>query len=99
MLQATGSESTDATTTNDDGTSVIAANPELRPAFERSPIDEDGRFTGHGVSGLEWDRRWTRPNVHPYDEITWEMRTAEIKNESGKVVFVQEDIEVPSFWS
>ncbi|MEA2676083.1 MAG: ribonucleoside-diphosphate reductase alpha chain [Chloroflexota bacterium] len=104
MLQAPGSESTEATATNDDGTSVIAANSELigvleKHDAERSPIDADGRFTGRGVNGLEWDRRWTRPDVHPYDEITWELRTAEIKNESGKVVFVQEDIEVPSFWS
>ncbi|MDQ2677070.1 MAG: vitamin B12-dependent ribonucleotide reductase, partial [Actinomycetota bacterium] len=36
---------------------------------------------------------------HPYDEITWELRSAEIKNESGGTVFEQNDIEVPSFWS
>ena len=35
------------------------------------------------------------PGVHPYDEITWELRSAEIKNESGKSVFEQHDIEVP----
>src|SRR5512141_1727890 len=104
MLQATGSESTEETTMNDDGTSVIAANPSLRGEFEaqeqsRGPIDEQGRFTGHGVRGLTWERRWTTPGVHPYDEIAWELRTAEIKNESGKTVFVQDDIEVPSFWS
>ena len=49
--------------------------------------------------GLTFERRWTTPGVHPYDEITWELRTAEIKNESGKTVFEQTDIEVPSFWS
>src|SRR4051812_46869056 len=100
MLQATGSESADATTTNDDGTSVIAANSDLRAVLETpGAIDDQGRFTGRGVNGLEWDRRWTKPDVHPYDEIAWELRTAEIKNESGKTVFVQDDIEVPSFWS
>ena len=26
--------------------------------------------------GLTFERRWTRPGVHPYDEITWEYRTA-----------------------
>ncbi|MER3488156.1 MAG: vitamin B12-dependent ribonucleotide reductase, partial [Chloroflexota bacterium] len=45
------------------------------------------------------ERRWTRPGVHPYDEVTWELRTASITNESGKVVFEQRDVEVPSFWS
>ena len=39
------------------------------------------------------------PGVHPYDEITWELRSAEITNESGKTVFEQKDIEVPAFWS
>ena len=49
--------------------------------------------------GLTFERRWTRPDVHPYDEITWEYRTAGIANESGKSVFEQKDVEVPDFWS
>ena len=51
------------------------------------------------VRGLTFERRWTRPGVHPYDEITWEYRTAGIANESGKSVFEQKDVEVPDFWS
>ena len=57
------------------------------------------RFTGDGVRGLTFERRWTRPGVHPYDEIAWEVRTAAIGNESGKLVFEQKDVEVPAFWS
>ena len=49
--------------------------------------------------GLTFERRWTRPGVHPYDEITWEYRTAGISNETGKSVFEQKDVEVPDFWS
>ncbi len=56
-------------------------------------------FTGHGAKGLRFERRWTRPGVHPYDEVTWELRSATIANESGKLVFEQNDVEVPSFWS
>jgi len=60
----------------------------------------DGRLAdGTPVRGLTFERRWTRPGVHPYDEITWEYRTANIANESGKTVFEQKDVEVPSFWS
>jgi ribonucleoside-diphosphate reductase alpha chain len=51
------------------------------------------------VKGLTFERRWTRPGTHPYDEITWEYRTAGIANESGKSVFEQKDVEVPDFWS
>src|SRR5436190_5266510 len=51
------------------------------------------------AKGLTFERRWTRPGVHPYDEINWELRNASIGNESGKVVFEQKDVEVPDFWS
>ena len=57
------------------------------------------RFTGDGVRGLTFERRWTQPGVHPYDEIAWEVRTAAIGTESGKLVFEQKDVEVPAFWS
>ena len=30
------------------------------------------------VKGLTFERRYTRPGIHPYDEITWELRTAGI---------------------
>jgi len=54
---------------------------------------------GSPTRGLTFERRWTRPGVHPYDEITWEYRTAGIANETGKSVFEQKDVEVPDFWS
>ncbi|MDQ6796026.1 MAG: hypothetical protein M3067_14655, partial [Chloroflexota bacterium] len=56
-------------------------------------------FDGKGTKGLTFERRWTRPGVHPYDEIEWETRNASIGNESGKTVFEQKDVEVPKFWS
>jgi len=60
----------------------------------------DGRRPdGRPAKGLTFERRWTQPGVHPYDEISWETRTAAIGNESGKLVFEQKDVEVPSFWS
>ncbi len=37
--------------------------------------------------------------MHPYDEVTWELRDAGIANESGQSVFEQKDVEVPAFWS
>ncbi len=56
-------------------------------------------FDGKGTKGLTFPRRWTRPGVHPYDEIEWETRNASIGSESGKTVFEQKDVEVPRFWS
>jgi ribonucleoside-diphosphate reductase alpha chain len=86
-----------AAETSQDGTKVIARNAALKPVV--GPIDAEGRFTGANVKGLKFERRWTTPGVHPYDEIAWELRSAEIKNESGGTVFEQTDIEVPAFWS
>ena len=97
MARALGSASTQETETKTDGTKVIARNPALKPTV--GPIDDQGRFTGVGAKGLTFERRWTTPGIHPYDEVTWEIRSAEIKNESGGTVFEQTDIEVPSFWS
>ncbi|MFN8621282.1 MAG: vitamin B12-dependent ribonucleotide reductase, partial [Chloroflexota bacterium] len=62
-------------------------------------VDAEHRFTGEGVRGLSFERRWTTPGVHPYDEITWELRNASISSETGKTVFEQTDVEVPTFWS
>ena len=49
--------------------------------------------------GLRIPRRLTRPHVHPFDEINWELRTATLSNERGQVLFEQAGIETPSFWS
>ena len=54
---------------------------------------------GASVHGLEFPRYFTLPGVDPFDEVEWEIRSAVIGNEKGKVVFEQKDVEIPSFWS
>ncbi len=45
-------------------------------------------------------RHFTRPDLHPYDMVTWERRDARIVNyKDGSVAFEQRDVEVPSSWS
>ena len=51
------------------------------------------------VPGLEFPRYFTRPAVDPFDEVEWEIRSAVIGNEQGKVVFEQRDVEFPRAWS
>ena len=50
-------------------------------------------------AGLTIERRYTRPGVHPYDTVEWDLREAAITNEHGKVVFEQKDLEFPKSWS
>jgi ribonucleoside-diphosphate reductase alpha chain len=79
---------------------AAAATSAAAPApAATAPMLPDGRFTGIGVKGLTFPRRWTRLGVHPYDEIEWETRIAAIGNEKGVNVFEQKDVEVPAFWS
>jgi ribonucleoside-diphosphate reductase alpha chain len=49
--------------------------------------------------GLAFPRFFTREGNHPFDEISWDVRTASIGNEKGEMVFEQDEVEVPSFWS
>ena len=49
--------------------------------------------------GLDFPRYFTLPGVDPFDEVEWEIRSAVIGNEKGKVVFEQRDVEIPKFWS
>src|SRR4030042_3905204 len=50
--------------------------------------------------GFKVRRHFSREGVHPFNDVQWETRTAEIKDwKTGKVTFRQEDIEFPSFWS
>lgn len=49
--------------------------------------------------GLTVPRRFTHPGVHPFDEVTWELRTAALTSEKGEVIFEQQGVETPSFWS
>ena len=44
-------------------------------------------------------RRFTKPGEDVYAQIEWQLRTAAITSDSGEVIFEQEDIETPSFWS
>ena len=54
---------------------------------------------GTSVTGLEFERYFTRDGVDPFDEVEWELRSALIANERGELVFEQRDVEFPKFWS
>jgi len=49
--------------------------------------------------GLKFQRFFSQEGNSPFDEIEWERRVAEITDDSGKVIFRQEDVEVPKSWS
>src|SRR6266540_4468222 len=50
-------------------------------------------------AGLHVPRRFTRPGVHPFDEMAWDRRRTVISNPDGSIVFRMDDVEVPAEWS
>src|ERR1043166_4806731 len=48
---------------------------------------------------LSIERVFSDAKTNPFDQIEWERRTAEITDDSGKVIFKQENVEVPKTWS
>ncbi len=49
--------------------------------------------------GLTFRRHFTKAGRHPYDELSWEPRSAVINDERGQPVFEQHGVEVPTTWS
>jgi len=52
-----------------------------------------------GGKSLQISRIFSDPKVKPFDQIEWDKRTAEITDDAGKVIFKQENVEVPKTWS
>jgi ribonucleoside-diphosphate reductase alpha chain len=48
---------------------------------------------------LRVERVFSDPKVNPFDQVEWDHRTAEITDDAGKVIFKQENVEVPKSWS
>ena len=45
------------------------------------------------------DRVFSDAKIKPFDQLEWERRVAEITDDAGKVIFKQENVEVPKSWS
>ncbi len=50
-------------------------------------------------AGIKVKRYFSREDVHPFDEVEWDVRTASIQNEKGETIFEQRNVEVPKDWS
>ena len=49
--------------------------------------------------GLQFQRRFTKEGVSPFDMFEYDYRTSIIRNPSGEVVFEMTNVEVPKRWS
>ncbi len=58
-----------------------------------------GRPVQASAPGLTFTRFFTPSGRDPFEEVSWETRSAIIANDKGELVFEQRDVEVPAFWS
>jgi ribonucleoside-diphosphate reductase alpha chain len=71
----------------------------LKTARRTNRIPASAEPARRASAGLKFQRTFSKSSVSPFDEIEWEMRTAEITDDSGKAIFKQENVEVPKTWS
>jgi ribonucleoside-diphosphate reductase alpha chain len=64
--------------------------PGSTAARRNSPVQSDT---------LTLRRVFSDARTKPFDQIEWDRRTAEITDDAGKVIFKQENVEVPASWS
>src|ERR1700733_10600239 len=68
--------------------------PASAPAVARSV-----KSSSAAQRSLPVQRVFSDAKVKPFDQVEWEKRTAEITDDAGKVIFKQENVEVPKAWS
>src|ERR1051326_6640877 len=75
----------------------MKVRPNLR--VNRSACTRPSNRPRQAPKGLKFDRVFSAENTSPFDQVEWEKRTAKITDDGGKVIFEQQDVEVPKSWS
>ncbi|HUA68202.1 MAG TPA: vitamin B12-dependent ribonucleotide reductase, partial [Candidatus Saccharimonadales bacterium] len=71
------------------------------PTGRRAPKVSASRKTNRkgAKKHLYIERTFSDARVKPFEQVEWDRRTAEITDDAGKVIFKQENVEVPKSWS
>ena len=94
---AADADATDAKETDFSTTSGVLAGARGREEAPPRRGLEDG---GDPLEeGLTIERVFSSAEEHPFEEVTWERRTAEISNREGEAIFRQEGVEFPEHFS
>ncbi len=83
--------------THDQVTSAPAARKGRRPATTAASRTAKNPLLPHKTIRVQ--RVFSDAKTKPFDQVQWEKRTAEITDDAGKVIFKQENVEVPKTWS
>src|SRR5215472_17436248 len=86
-----------------DATEEVVLSPAIRnrrrlkPASPARARKSNPQATAKTSLGLDYV--FSDPKKNPFDQVEWEKRTAEITDDANKVIFKQENVEVPKSWS
>jgi ribonucleoside-diphosphate reductase alpha chain len=72
--------------------------PDVRDQIKTQPATSTAN-NKKKAPGLAFRRFFTKPGVSPYSEVEWELRTAQITDSQGGIIFEQKNVEVPKDWS
>src|ERR1700677_2974669 len=84
--------------THDQVMSTPSNRSRRRPAHAPAPA-RPHKSSSAVKRSLPVQRVFSDAKIKPFDQVEWEMRTAEITDDAGKVIFKQENVEVPKAWS
>jgi len=74
------------------------SNPRHRSA-NKSVLAQKRLKSQSRKPGLTIPRVFSDPNIKPFDQVQWDRRDAVIKDENNKVIFRQDQVEIPKSWS
>lgn len=74
------------------------ANGLVESGFSNRSNGTHGRAVAE-ASPMKVTPTFCPPHVDPFDTVEWELRTAQIKDESGGVLFEQKNCRIPKSWS
>jgi ribonucleoside-diphosphate reductase alpha chain len=83
----------------DSNTEVLSAGPSQTQARRAKVSSTRPGKSKTRPKALKVARVFSDVNTPPLDSIDWEKRTAEITDDGGRVIFKQENVEVPKSWS
>src|SRR5258708_5492123 len=81
---------------------LLSSSPSTHPRRRTTAVSTRApKRNGASASpkSLPVQRVFSDPKVKPFDQVEWDRRTAEITDDAGKVIFKQENVEVPKSWS
>ncbi len=79
----------------------VVSAPSSQARRRNAPMPSNRKAPRVTIPGktLKVQRVFSSAKVKPFDQLEWDKRTAEITDDSGKVIFKQDNVEVPKSWS